>query len=70
MGIPKLYFYGDIEGLVPALKGLEGDGYFRLCGKDEGGFPVKAESGAENMVIPAMALVLAVLLGGRRRLCT
>ncbi len=50
MGIPKLYFYGDIEGLVPALKGLEGDGYFRLCGKDEGGFPVKAESGAENMV--------------------
>ncbi len=50
MGIPKLYFYGDIEGLVPALKGLEGDGYFRLCGKDEGGFPVKAESGAENLV--------------------
>ncbi len=29
-----------------------------------------AVCGAENMVIPAMALVLAVLLGGRRRLCT
>lgn len=26
--------------------------------------------GAENLVIPAMALLLAVLLGGRRRLCT
>lgn len=28
-----------------------------------------AVCGAENMVIPAMVLVLAVLLGGRRRLC-
>ena len=50
MGIPRLYFYGDIEGLAPALKGLEGDGYFRLCGKDGGGFPIKAVSGAENSV--------------------
>ena len=25
--------------------------------------------GAENMVIPAMLMILAVLLGGRRRLC-
>ena len=29
-----------------------------------------AVCGAENMVIPAMALILAVLLGGRKRLCT
>lgn len=29
-----------------------------------------AVCGAGNMVIPAMVLVLAVLLGGRRRLCT
>ena len=26
--------------------------------------------GADNLVIPAMVLILAVLLGGRRRLCT
>ena len=26
--------------------------------------------GAENMVIPAMVLVLLLLLGGRKRLCT
>ena len=26
--------------------------------------------GADNLVIPAMALILAVLLGGRKRLCT
>ena len=26
--------------------------------------------GAENLVIPAMVLILAVLLGGRKRLCT
>ena len=26
--------------------------------------------GAEKMVIPAMVLILAVLLGGRKRLCT
>ena len=50
MGIPKLYFYGDVEGLVPALKGLEDDGYFRICGKDGGGLPVKVESGKENFV--------------------
>ena len=25
--------------------------------------------GAENMVIPAMIMILAVLLGGRRHLC-
>jgi len=29
-----------------------------------------AVCGAKNMVIPAMALILAVLLGGRKRLCT
>lgn len=29
-----------------------------------------AVCGAENMVIPAMVLVLAMLLGGRKRLCT
>ena len=26
--------------------------------------------GPDNLVIPAMVLILAVLLGGRRRLCT
>ena len=26
--------------------------------------------GAEKLVIPAMVLILAVLLGGRKRLCT
>lgn len=43
MGVPKLYFHGDVEGLFPALKGLEEDGYFRICDEAEGGFPVLLE---------------------------
>jgi len=31
---------------------------------------ILAVFGADNLVIPAMALILAVLLGGRKRLCT
>lgn len=50
MGMPKLYFYGDVEGLLPGLKGLEKDGYFRMCGEGEGGLPVKAETCGEDSV--------------------
>lgn len=46
----KLYFYGDLEGLVPALRSLEEDGFFRGCGSASEGFPVKLEACGENQI--------------------
>lgn len=46
----KLYFYGDVEGLLPALRDLQEDGYFRMCKSPEEGFPVEVTAGGENQV--------------------
>ncbi len=46
----KLYFYGDVEGLLPALRDLQEDGYFLMCESAQEGFPVKVCSCGENKV--------------------
>ena len=56
----------DIQELLRAY--LEDAGYQTALAGD--GVAALALFGPDNLVIPAMFLILLVLLGGRKRLCT